>query len=61
MSTLTGMKTKSLELKRLRDCEARALKDSRYKFSSPSWATKGTYEEGCKQLTWKSRGSPHQE
>lgn len=35
MSTLSGMRIKSLELKRLRDLEARALKDSRYEVPSP--------------------------
>lgn len=36
MSTLTGMRIKSLELKRLRDLEARALKDSRHEVPSPT-------------------------
>ena len=34
-STLRGMKILSLELKRLRDSEARALKDSQHQVPSP--------------------------
>ena len=35
MSTLRGMKIQSLELKRRRDSEARALKDSQHEVPSP--------------------------
>ena len=38
MSTLRGMNIQSLELKRRRDSEARALKDSQHEVPSPTTA-----------------------